>query len=106
MALRMSPRRRPSAPASTAGLRPACWSLSSRLLDVCASLKIPAGDRPVSMLLDFQRERGDVKANMNYESEFILRVSEAVPGRVIIDPSSFIAFHASQPPERCALKYR
>src|SRR3984893_10056097 len=24
----------------------------------------------------------------------------------MIDPSSFIAFHASQPPERCALKYR
>jgi fatty-acyl-CoA synthase len=49
---------------------------------------------------------------MNYESEFILPVLgafEAIQrglGRLMINLSSFIAFHARRTPHRCALKYR
>src|SRR4030088_436963 len=49
---------------------------------------------------------------MNYESEFILRTSSASvcelgsSRRPMINLSSFIAFHARETPERCALKYR
>ena len=49
---------------------------------------------------------------MNYESEFILPVLTAFEaiqrgfGRLMINLSSFIAFHARRTPARCALKYR
>ena len=49
---------------------------------------------------------------MNYESEFIIRTSPAFGVRIeqfwrsMINLSSFIAFHARQTPQRCALKYR
>src|SRR6266699_4056008 len=49
---------------------------------------------------------------MNYESEFIMRTSPAFGVQIgqfwrsMINLSSFIAFHARQTPQRCALKYR
>ena len=46
---------------------------------------------------------------MNYESEFIsgeTRPEAGHFGRIMINLSSFIAFHARQTPDRCALKYR
>src|SRR4030088_3660570 len=49
---------------------------------------------------------------MNYESEFIsshrraFRRGLGSSRRPMINLSSFIAFHARQSPERCALKYR
>jgi fatty-acyl-CoA synthase len=47
----------------------------------------------------------DVKAKMNYESEFT-DASPTSSRRLMINLSSFIAFHARQTPGRCALKYR
>src|SRR5712672_4493720 len=105
-------RRRPSAPASTAGSRPACWSLSSCLLDVCASRKSLPEIIASPWRREFQRKRDDVNANMNYESEFIMRTSPAFGVQIeqfrrsMINLSSFIAFHTRQTPQRCALKYR
>src|SRR3954454_8798395 len=61
------------------------------------------------MARGFQRKGDDVKANMNYESEFISYSAEANQGssrRSMINLSSFIAFHARRTPGRCALKYR
>jgi fatty-acyl-CoA synthase len=56
----------------------------------------------------FQSLGGDVKPNMNYESEFIGEGNGAgkPAERRMINLSSFIAFHARRTPSRCALRYR
>ncbi len=56
----------------------------------------------------FQSQGGDVKPNMNYESEFIKETRSAKRSTTtkMINLSSFIAFHAQRTPDHPALKYR
>src|SRR5438067_5123690 len=101
--------RHPSSPTSRDGLRPVC-GFSSLLppCGVCVPKSLPEVVSP-PYSQGFQSKGGDVKPKMNYESEFIQ--GEDGPGnrgfgRIMINLSSFIAFHARRTPDRCALKYR